>query len=125
MYEFVDGIKILDFISQSPKSEILKIIKDIFKQLHTLDRLNINKAEMHHPIKHILVGNKTVLIDFERCRYTEKPQNVTGFCQFMIQIKNMLKEKNIITEISAVLVGKEYNLDFGEILQKIQKKNFY
>ncbi len=38
------------------------------------------------------------------------------------QIKEIEKEKNITTEIAALLVGKEYNLVFDEILEKIEKR---
>ena len=37
------------------------------------------------------------------------------------QIKAIEKEKNLTAEISAILLGKEYNLEFKEILEKIQR----
>jgi hypothetical protein len=40
------------------------------------------------------------------------------------QIKEIEKEKNITTEIAALLVGKEYNLVFDDILEKIEKRFF-
>ena len=54
---------------------------------------------MHHPVKHIIIGKnrKPVLIDFERCRKTEKPKNVTQFCQFLIGnlVRELLSKKGI------------------------------
>ncbi len=38
----------------------------------------------------------------------------------LIQIKEIEKEKKIITEIAALLVGKEYDLNFNEIIEKIE-----
>jgi len=69
----------------------------------------VNKFEMHHPTKHILIkagkpSRKTVvMIDFERCRWTEKPKNVTQFVQFLLryepyagkQVDNLLRQYKI------------------------------
>lgn len=38
------------------------------------------------------------------------------------QIKEIEKEKNITTEISALLVGKDYDINFEEITEKIERK---
>jgi hypothetical protein len=40
------------------------------------------------------------------------------------QIKEIEKEKNMTIEIAAVLVGKEYNIVFDEILEKIEDDFF-
>jgi len=38
------------------------------------------------------------------------------------QLKELEKEKNITVEIAALLVGKDYNLVFDEILEKIEEQ---
>lgn len=98
--EFIDGVCFLDFIenTKSDKKAILKIIKALYDQLCMLDKLKINKEEMSHPHKHIIITkNKPVLIDFERAHYTEKPANVTQFSVFLISdfVSKLLKEKSI------------------------------
>lgn len=97
--EFIDGIYFLDFIKkENNKNAILKIIKALYDQLYELDKLKINKEEMSHPHKHIIITkNKPVLIDFERSHYTEKPANVTQFSVFLVSdfVSTLLKEKNI------------------------------
>lgn len=40
------------------------------------------------------------------------------------QLKELEKEKNITIEIAALLVGKDYNLVFDEILEKIEEQFF-
>lgn len=97
MYEFIEGEFILDFIEKSNKKDILKVIKDLFNQLYILDRLKINKEEMHHPLKHVIIDkkNKPVLIDFERAYKAKKPHNVTQFCQFLINQHKLLDKKGI------------------------------
>ncbi|MBI2129049.1 hypothetical protein HYU07_02315 [Candidatus Woesearchaeota archaeon] len=98
--EFVDGVYFLDFIKkENNKNAILKIIKTLYDQLYQLDELKINKEEMSHPHKHIIVAehNKPVLIDFERAHYAAKPANVTQFSVFLVSdfVSKLLKEKSI------------------------------
>lgn len=81
--ELVKGVRILDFLKKASKQEKIKVLKQIFRQLRTLDLMNVNKSEMKNPYKHIIIGKKPVLIDFERARYSETPQNITQFCSFL------------------------------------------
>ncbi|MBI2671237.1 hypothetical protein HYX18_04655, partial [Candidatus Woesearchaeota archaeon] len=70
----------------------------ILIQCFTLDKLNINKKELHRPVKHIIIkNNNPVMIDFERCYLSKKPKNLTQFCQFLINknVDKILKDKNI------------------------------
>lgn len=101
MYEFVNGDFILDFAEKNNKEKIIEILKNILNQCFILDKLKINKLEMHHPVKHIIIGKKPVLIDFERAYETENPKNVTQFCQFILQYSKALKlniKKDIFIE---------------------------
>jgi HemK-related putative methylase len=119
IYEFVEGIKIIDFIKKANKKEIIKILNYCLNQCLILDKLSINKFEMHNPIKHILVGKKIIMIDFERCRYTENVKNVTQFLQFIIKLKNDLQKKNIyIDEQKIIDIGKKYSLNKDEKVLK-------
>ena len=96
VYEFVDGIRIIDYIKKEKRDLVIKVLVNVLKQCLELDKLKINKLEMHNPYKHVLIGKKVVLIDFERCYKTKKPKNVTQFCQFMMsKLDKLLKEKKI------------------------------
>jgi len=118
-YEFVDGISFQQYLENNNKKSIIKIIKNIFRQLFELDKLKINKEEMSHPQKHILVNNKNrpVLLDFERCRYTAKPGNVTQFSDFLTSKKviSALKEKKIV-------IDKTKIINLARIYKKNQSK---
>ncbi len=127
-YEFVDGMQIVPWMKKSPKRDILSVIKKILLQCYVMDRLNINKKELHHPIKHILVKNKTpIMIDFERCYSTKKPKNVTQFCQFLISytIANILNDKKIkIKKLKLINRLKLYKKDvrrekFNKIIELV------
>ena len=83
--DFIEGQSIWEFMRDNEKTEIKKVIKQIFDQCYIIDELGINKLEMHHPHKHIIItkDKKAVLIDFERVKQSTEPKNVTQFVQFM------------------------------------------
>lgn len=114
-YEYIDGDFIIDYLKKSNKSKIKKIIKKIFNQMLVLDKLKIDKEEMHHPLKHIIVSkNKPYLIDFERTHYSQNPKNVTQFCQFLMS-----------GHLSRLLRAKKINIGKNNIIRlaKIYKNN--
>lgn len=99
--EYIDGISFVDFIEKNSKINVQKMIKQLCKHMYLLDKLNMNKQEMTHPQKHIIIRkNKPILIDFERCRYTHDPKNVTQLLQFLMsaQVTKLLKQKNIVLD---------------------------
>lgn len=115
VYEFVKGDFILDFIEKNNKKRIIEVLKEVLKQCFILDKLRINKLEMHHPVKHIIIDKKPVLIDFERCYYTKSPKNVTQFCQFLFSISDLLKKKGIkLNKEKIVKSLKEYKKDYSK-----------
>ena len=91
--EFAEGLAIKEFILKSGKKEILRVFKNVFEQCIVIDELGINKEEMHRPIKHIIVGKKIVMIDFERCHYAKQPKNVAQFLQFLINNAELFRQK--------------------------------
>lgn len=94
-YEFAEGEYIEEWLPKASREDIQKVLKQVFQQCYVMDKLQVNKEEMHHPLKHIIVdtnGNAT-LIDFERCYETEKPHNVTQFADFVGKHLAMLVKK--------------------------------
>ena len=85
IFEYVKGERILDFFKYASEKEKLDIVREVLRQCRILDKLHVNKSEMHNPIKHILIkkNKKITMIDFERCRYSLKPKNITQFVQFL------------------------------------------
>ena len=116
-YKFVEGEFIVEALKKRDKKGVISVLHDVFDQMRTLDVLHYNKEEMHHPLKHVIVGRKTVLLDFERCRKTEKPQNVTQFCQFVTSrsLAPLLEEKGLESHREAILkLAKEYKKDYEQ-----------
>lgn len=86
-YYYVPGVEISKKFNN-------KIALGVFKQCYKIDKLGIDKFEMHHPLKHVLIGKKIVMIDFEKCKFSKNPKNVTGFSQFVSRklcVKNPVK----------------------------------
>ncbi|HLC88917.1 MAG TPA: HemK2/MTQ2 family protein methyltransferase [Candidatus Nanoarchaeia archaeon] len=114
VYEFVEGDFILDWINKNgkTKTKIAKMLADVLKQCFVLDQLQINKEELHRPLKHILVDNQDqpILLDFERCSQTDKPKNVTQLVEFLVRSK-LIKREAVLSLL------KEYK-------KNINPKNF-
>lgn len=119
--DYIEGKRFVDYFKESKdKNKLNKIIKDILNQCYKLDKLKVNKYEMHNPIKHIIVrNNKAVLIDFERCKKTIKPKNVTQFCQFLLKLGFK------IDRIELIEILKNYKKSYSKKeLNKIKKLFF-
>lgn len=128
IYEFVEGDFILDFIEKSDKEGVIKTIKNIFNQLYVMDNLKVDKEEMHHPLKHIITDKKPVLIDFERCKITKKPKNITQFCHFLISKGTwiLLKQKGIklnrdkIIKLAKIYKKEQTKENLNKILNRLK-----
>ena len=113
VYEFVEGERLIDLIERKDK-RVKRVILTVLRKMRKMDKLKVNKEEMHNPVKHIFVGRSVKMIDFERCRETEKPKNVTQFCQFLMRKK--LVSKKIIKVLKNY--KKSYSeKDFKKILE--------
>ena len=134
-YYYVDGKFIIDYIKYLEKNEkskktILKIIKNVLEQCYVLDKLKVDKEEMHHPLKHIIVDKKqkVTLLDFERCHIVDYGKNVTQFVVFLMRLREFLAEYMIkIDQDKLIALAKLYKRDqtkehFKKILDEINKK---
>ena len=71
--------------SNSNKSIIKKILKDILNQCYRLDLLGLDHGELSKATKHIIVNNelKPFIVDFETASINRSVSNVTSICQFL------------------------------------------
>lgn len=129
MYLFVKGKPIEEFIKQDKRNPT-KIIISCLKQCRIMDKLKVDKEELNHPQKHILVNKKRkiTMIDFEKCHSTERPKNVTQFCQYItsFKLKILLSKKGLkIKRKDLIPLLKEYknnqtDANFRKILRYIR-----
>ena len=97
-----------------------------------MDLAGINKEEMHRPYKHIIITKKEnpVMIDFERCRRSIDPKNVTQFCQFISnsRITEMLKNKKMnidgmmLRELAKIYKRKRNTENIKKIIELLNGK---
>ncbi|MBW2985845.1 methyltransferase [Candidatus Woesearchaeota archaeon] len=111
-YTFIPGQFIKDWLPKAKKTEIKRVLKSVFNKCFKMDQLKINKEEMHHPLKHVIIGKSIKMIDFERARKTKDPKNVSQFCQFVMSLKYVLSKKGIKIDKKKIIN-----------LAKIYKKN--
>lgn len=83
--DYVAGDQIRDYIQVCDKKSMEKIIKDLLDLARKLDVNLIDKKELNHPHKDIIITKNIdcVIIDYERCKYSVNPKNVSQIIQFI------------------------------------------
>jgi HemK-related putative methylase len=118
VYEFVKGDFIEKFIEKSPKYKIKEVLAEVFRQCFVLDKMKLNKEEMHNPYKHVIIDIHPVMVDFERCKPTVDPKNVTQFCQYLMLLKPVLDKKGFKIDRERLMnLAREYK-------KRMTEKNF-
>ena len=84
VYEYVKGFFIKDKINAMNKDELKETMISSLKKARILDRLKLNKEEMHRPVKHIIVNSDCIFIDFERTKKTSSPKNVSQLMHYFM-----------------------------------------
>ena len=83
--EYLEGKKIRDWVANLKKkgsSQQLKIvIKKILEDCYSLDRIGLDHGELSNISKHVIIGKKTTIIDFESSSTDRKVSNVTSATQ--------------------------------------------
>lgn len=121
IYDYIDGQFFPQYVKESNKEDIMVVIRNLFQQCYEMDKLKINKEEMHHPHKHILIKSTPILLDFERANKSTKPHNVTQFCQYLSMMKPDLKKKKVFINITKLReLSRDYKKSYDKkILGKI------
>lgn len=83
--EYLDGKKIGDWIASLKKkgssSQLKTVIKKVLEDCYSIDRMGLDHGELSNITKHVIVGNKTTIIDFESSSTDRKVSNVTSATQ--------------------------------------------
>ncbi|MFH1642872.1 MAG: hypothetical protein ABIC04_08305 [Nanoarchaeota archaeon] len=122
VYEYVEGEFFPIFLEHSNiKNMIIKVITKVIMQCYKMDKLKINKEEMHHPYKHIIIpkNKQPVMLDFERCHYAKESINVTQFSSYLISnfMTDSLSRKGVkIDREKMITAAKTYK-------KEVNKKN--
>ena len=85
LMEYLNGEKISDWVSsvngKGGASKIKQAIRSILEECYKLDSSNIDHGELSSISKHVIVGKKITLIDFESSSTKRKVSNVTSATQ--------------------------------------------
>ncbi len=88
------------------------------KQCFVLDKMRVNKEEMHRPLKHVLIDNKlkVVMLDFERTHETDKPKNLSQFLEYLKRdyVMKLLRKKGFKYNRKQLLnLSRQYKEDIS------------
>ncbi|CAI5746314.1 unnamed protein product [Peronospora destructor] len=120
--EQLEGKNVVEFLGQNHKvttpANALWVIREMLCQCFSMDLMGVNKEEMTHPHRHIIVhrsmqlpGNwRCTFIDFEKCSSSKKPKNVTQLCQFLSSPRMI-----------ALLASKHVKLDILKLRQSTKR----
>lgn len=104
--EYIEGPSLEKYLETANKEQKKAIFKQLLDQSYHLDTLKVNKLEMHRVTKNAIVQKNTlILLDFERCKRTPTPKNVTQACQF---ISNYLPSTELLQK------AKEYKQNYSK-----------
>ncbi len=121
--EFIDGVYIRDFIKEGDSEELRKILQRCLDICYRLDRMRIQKEEMNHPGKHILIsGGEVYFIDFERSFDSPNPSNVTQFITYL-RSKPIMEKADISKPQVELLKDYKHSYSFKSYL-KLKKAIF-
>jgi putative serine/threonine protein kinase len=83
--EYLDGEKIFDWIKQlkgkGASTKLKKTVKKVLEDCYKLDQLGLDHGELSSIAKHVIVGKKSTLIDFESSSTNRRVSNVTAASQ--------------------------------------------
>ncbi|NQU78151.1 methyltransferase [Candidatus Woesearchaeota archaeon] len=115
VYNFIEGDFIMDYFDRKDvkRNHVVSVMVDVFEQMYKLDNLGLNKEEMHHPVKHVIITpkEKAILLDFERCHARKKTHNVTQFAQFLISgrlLPHIERHKMRVSMLDMLARAKKY-----------------
>nr|AIF11303.1 putative serine/threonine protein kinase [uncultured marine thaumarchaeote KM3_51_E02] len=83
--EYLEGKKIGDWVGSLKKKgnspQLKTVIKKILEDCYSLDRIGLDHGELSNLSKHVIVGRKITVIDFESSSTDRKVSNVTSATQ--------------------------------------------
>lgn len=131
--EYLSGEKIFDWImrlkGKGSTIRLKKTVRKILEDCYKLDQLGLDHGELSSISKHVIIGKKTTLIDFESSSIDRRVSNVTAASQAIFigsGISNMVKKiYKIPPKIKIIEVLRMYKYEptresFDNILQVLR-----
>jgi putative serine/threonine protein kinase len=128
--EYLEGKKIIDWIrdlkGKGSAAKLRSIIQKVLEDCYNLDKIRLDHGELSHIHKHVIVGKKTCVIDFESASVNRRTSNVTSATQSIFigsgianLVKKIIKEPNRKKLISSLRKYKndQSRENFEDVLQ--------
>ncbi len=123
--EYLDGKKIFDWIKElngkGRASKLKSTVKKILEDCYNLDEIGLDHGELSRITKHVIVGRKTTLIDFESSSTKRRVSNVTSATQ------GIFIGSGIVNEIKKIykIPSKEKIIEALRIYKKEQTRKSF
>lgn len=97
--EYLEGKKIIDWIrdlkGKGSAANLRATIRKVLEDCYSLDKIRLDHGELSHIHKHVIVGKKICIIDFESASVNRRTSNVTSATQSIFigsGIANLVKK---------------------------------
>ncbi len=101
--EYLDGKRIFDWIKElkgkGQTSKLKSIVRKVLEDCYSLDKIGLDHGELSSITKHVIVGRKTTVIDFESSSTKRRVSNVTSATQGIFIGSGIAKEIKKIYKI--------------------------
>jgi len=131
--EYLEGRKIVDWIKEldgkGKASKLKSVTRKVLEDCYSLDKIGLDHGELSTITKHVIVGKKTVLIDFESSSTERRVSNVTSATQGLYigsGISKMIKKiykipsKEEIIDVLRVYKKEQTQENFNEVLSVLK-----
>jgi putative serine/threonine protein kinase len=79
--EYIPGQNIIDWVADSERSDMRSVARDILEQCFRLDMAGLDHGELSRLSRHVIVSDRSCIIDFESASTKRKTSNVTAAAQ--------------------------------------------
>ncbi|AAB90815.1 MULTISPECIES: hypothetical protein [Archaeoglobus] len=98
---------------------IRKAVERALEACFIMDVMGVEKQEMNHPDKHIIVGDDVYLIDFERARFKDRPSNLTQFCMYLRRFGIEI-EKTLLKDYKTSVNCENFSRILHSVVEKLK-----
>jgi putative serine/threonine protein kinase len=79
--EYVPGQNIVEWVADTKRSRVRSVARAVLEQCFRLDTAGLDHGELSRLARHVIVSDRSYIIDFESASTTRKTSNVTAAAQ--------------------------------------------
>lgn len=79
--EYVPGQNIVEWVADTTRSRVRSVARAVLEQCFRLDTAGLDHGELSRLARHVIVSDRSYIIDFESASTTRKTSNVTAAAQ--------------------------------------------